>query len=245
MNHLHQVIDSVKERTMTVQETIPGDLELKFLSDLFRLSANAVCFNAGDAEDIGAIGAIVSLIRLPYDVCWIEFNAKGTIVGAMCKATSTEGFFKILPFLKGGGSRWSMLDIIVVDASTDNVKYLTAAATVETHRVIGSIVCRFLSALNCTNVRRLEERPPEALNKARVRRGKQPLFSTWTLSINIPKERRDSSALGGSHASPRVHLRRGHPREYKPGMWTWVQPCAVGAKENGMIHKDYVAAIRK
>lgn len=22
-------------------------------------------------------------------------------------------------------------------------------------------------------------------------------------------------------------------------LWTWVQPCAVGAKENGMVHKDY------
>lgn len=72
----------------------------------------------------------------------------------------------------------------------------------------------------------------------------QPLFSTWTLSINIPKERRESVALGCSHASPRVHLRRGHPREYRPGLWTWVQPCAVGAKENGMIHKDYRAVTR-
>lgn len=245
MNHLHQVIDSAKERTMTIQETIPKESELKFVSELFRLSANAVCFNGGDAEDIGAIGAIVSLIKLPYDVCWIEFNARGTIAGAMCEATSKDGVFNVLPFLKGGGSSWSMLDIMVIDASSDNVKYLTTEAAADTYRAIGGIVCRFLSALNCTNVRKIEERPSAALNKARIRRGKQPLFSTWTLSISIPKERRDSVALGGSHASPRVHLRRGHPREYKPGLWTWVQPCAVGAKENGMIHKDYKAVVSK
>ncbi len=45
--------------------------------------------------------------------------------------------------------------------------------------------------------------------------------------------------FGGTHASPRLHLRRGHPRQYAPGKYCWVQPCVVGNKAAGMVHKDY------
>jgi len=43
----------------------------------------------------------------------------------------------------------------------------------------------------------------------------------------------------GTHASPALHLRRGHARQYSPGLYTWVQPCIVGNKKDGLVHKDY------
>jgi hypothetical protein len=45
--------------------------------------------------------------------------------------------------------------------------------------------------------------------------------------------------VGGAHASPRLHLRRGHARQFAPGKWTWVRDCAVGNKVAGVISKDY------
>lgn len=93
--------------------------------------------------------------------------------------------------------------------------------------------------MNCTNVGRQEHKPDAALQKARAKRGKQPLFSYWTLELN-GRDGGAAQSFGGTHASPRVHLRRGHPRQYAPGKWTWVQPHAVGNRELGMVHKDYV-----
>lgn len=242
MNHLHEVIESVKSRSATVQETIPSQSETDIIANFMRMSKDAICFDAGDGLDIANINGISSLIRLPYRICWIEFVVDGVIVAAMCETLGeSPAMFHLLPFTKRRGANWHMMDIMAIDATSHLVKYISTPEQQEWYKAIGAVISRFLSALNCTNVGRVETNPPTALNKARVRRGKQPLFSTWTLSISIPKERRDSLALGGSHASPRVHLRRGHPREYKPGLWTWVQPCAVGAKESGMIHKDYKA----
>ena len=43
---------------------------------------------------------------------------------------------------------------------------------------------------------------------------------------------------GGTHASPRVHLRRGHIRKIADGRTVWVQACVVGSK-HGMVLKDY------
>ena len=93
--------------------------------------------------------------------------------------------------------------------------------------------------MNCSNIIKVEHNPDEKLQKARIKRGKKPLFSYWTLQLSIPNEREEGASLGGTHASPRVHLRRGHARQYAPGKYTWVQPCAVGNKSLGVIHKDY------
>lgn len=249
MNHLHEVLDAIESKRATVQDTIPEDKELGIVKLFLSMAKDAVCFNAGDGIEIGNLSGIAELIRLPFNVCWVEFfvNAaspdnRRVLFGAMCEMSGTD--INVVPIVKNTKNQtWHIMDVMVirVDVSTKLINYLTTPEMQNWYTSIGGILVRFLSALNCTNVRAIEESPPAALNKARIRRGKQPLFSTWTLSISIPKDRRDSSALGGSHASPRVHLRRGHPREYRPGSWTWVQPCAVGAKENGMIHKDYKA----
>jgi len=102
------------------------------------------------------------------------------------------------------------------------------------------VLSTFLSALNCNNVKQIEHKPNQKLQNARQKRGKYPLFSHWTLELSIPKSSKGKSKLIGTHASPRVHLRRGHPRQYSPGKWTWVQACVVG-RGKGIITKDYSA----
>jgi hypothetical protein len=95
---------------------------------------------------------------------------------------------------------------------------------------------KFVAAMHCGNVTQKQTRPADRLNRARVKRGKKPLFSYWTLHLSRSEA---GEALGGTHDSPRVHLRRGHPRQYAPGKYTWVQPHVVGNKTLGMVHKDY------
>jgi hypothetical protein len=47
-------------------------------------------------------------------------------------------------------------------------------------------------------------------------------------------------ALGGSHASPRMHWRRGHVRTLADGRKVQVKPCVVGDVARGTIAHDYV-----
>lgn len=49
-------------------------------------------------------------------------------------------------------------------------------------------------------------------------------------------------AKGGTHASPRLHWRRGHIRHLAQRT-TWVRPTLVGSSDAGIIAHDYVAAV--
>lgn len=99
------------------------------------------------------------------------------------------------------------------------------------------VISSFLSCINCCNVKQVEHQAPRQPGKASTNR--KPLYSYWTLEIDKSKNQTMGLPLGGTHASPRIHLRRGHARQYKPGVYCWVQPCLVGKKEAGVIHKDY------
>ena len=80
--------------------------------------------------------------------------------------------------------------------------------------------------------------PDKNKNKMRRARGKMPLFTYKVLTIG--KKKRKSRHLGGTHASPRSHLRRGHYRTSPKGVRYWVQPCMVKGETEGFVHKDYV-----
>ena len=80
--------------------------------------------------------------------------------------------------------------------------------------------------------------PDAKLNKMRRARGKVPLFTYKVLTIG--KKKRKSQQLGGTHASPRSHLRRGYYRTSRKGIHHWVQPCMVKGNTDGFVHKDYI-----
>lgn len=102
-----------------------------------------------------------------------------------------------------------------------------------------SIVWRAFAVMACSNVRTRDHQPDAALNKKRAKAGKVPLVSYKTLEIVVPNTRYEGGGSGGgTHASPRVHLRRGHIRKIADGRTVWVQACVVGSK-HGMVLKDY------
>lgn len=83
-----------------------------------------------------------------------------------------------------------------------------------------------------------EDMPPhKGQNRMRRARGKAPLFTYKVLTIG--KRKRRSQYKGGTHASPRSHLRRGYYRMSKNGKRHWVQPCMVKGETPGFVHKDY------
>lgn len=76
-----------------------------------------------------------------------------------------------------------------------------------------SAVMDLCEALACANVKtECIQRVDPAVNQRRIANGKTPLHETWCLTVEVPHTEPRSAALGGTHASPRQHLRRGHIR---------------------------------
>lgn len=237
MNHLRDFLDCIDGGTYP---SIGPDSESADFDRYIREAQNAICFFGGDGEGISKLQAIDDLAVLPFDVCWFEFfgidNGNQVTIGIV--AIKNADGFDLCAFHKRGG-RWYY--VCEVQSLVTPGKILLYQGWPELgvgfHTNQSYLVRAFLSAMNCTNVARTEHRQPDKLQKARTKRGKKPLFSYWTLELT--RDRAEGTQLGGTHSSPRLHLRRGHPRQYAPNKWTWVQPCAVGNKALGMVHKDY------
>lgn len=80
--------------------------------------------------------------------------------------------------------------------------------------------------------------PNTFINKKRIKKGKLPLFDWHTVTIERSSAQR--APAGGTHASPRLHDRRGHWRKHPSGRQVWVKPCKVGDARLGVVFKDYV-----
>lgn len=96
---------------------------------------------------------------------------------------------------------------------------------------VGAVVS-FLNAMACTNVAasRIQAR------KAKKVKGALPFDEYHVLTI---KSKGSSVDLGGSHRSPREHLRRGHIRRLSDGRRLWINATVVNAGVGGVITKDY------
>jgi hypothetical protein len=95
------------------------------------------------------------------------------------------------------------------------------------------------SVINCANVGAATIEPQAALNKKRLASGKQPFFTYKVLQLTGEGRADVASAAGGAHASPRMHLRRGHLRRLQSKV-IWVRPTMVGATADaGFVAKDY------
>ena len=80
-----------------------------------------------------------------------------------------------------------------------------------------------------------------AVNAKRIKKGKRPFFE-WT-TVEIKPRAAVSESAGGTHASPKPHLRRGHVRRYKSGKVVAIKSMIVNKHkmpEEGFIFHDYV-----
>lgn len=106
------------------------------------------------------------------------------------------------------------------------------------------VLLQACSVLNCANVTTVDLVPPAALNKKRQARDKEPFFTYKVLQLT--EERKAAgSGTGGTHASARMHLRRGHLRRLESRA-VWVRPTTVNAGSKlGSVHKDYAMPSRQ
>lgn len=74
-------------------------------------------------------------------------------------------------------------------------------------------------------------------NRRKIAQGKLPSYDWTTVVVTAMPPKGESK--GGTHASPRLHDRRGHLRRLRSGKNVWVKPHKVGDAKLGTIFHDY------
>ncbi|RLA17455.1 MAG: hypothetical protein DRQ62_14945 [Gammaproteobacteria bacterium] len=185
-------------------------------------------------------------VKLPYELCYFEFYGSSILAREHVDDCILFQVFFNLP-----GKNWLIIPpkiMLVLDTTIGRIfplknQQLFSEISKEKQlaELIGATVgfmIRFLVAFNCSNTYIENNSPSIKLQKSRIKKGKLPLFEYKTLHINMNNTRVKKQPGAGTHASPKVHLRRGHIRKLEKED-IWVQPCVVGSKENGIIYKDY------
>ncbi len=207
-------------------------------------------------------------IRLPYPMTVLEFNATETekrvviaveemYLGEMLPRIAVYSFIQLtgpttpvvrwfpgfeIVFLKvdktpverEGSIEFSVLDLL---KNPPRLNIVSEKIRMNTDQ-LALRVLSLIQALQCCNVDVETIPAPHKLNAKRIAKGKLPFVEYKILTVG-----HDPSALavpmGGSHASPRQHLRRGHIRRLTDARTVWVNQCMVGNPNKGSVIKDY------
>ena len=119
--------------------------------------------------------------------------------------------------------------------------YNTMIETIEKNTAFKStIVALYMMTMNKNTFYMSVPTPEEAAtNRKRMSKGKKPLIE-FKMAVIEGKKTMMSSTPHGTHASPRLHWRRGHWRTLtKSGKKTWIAPMEVGDEGNGRVIKTY------
>lgn len=244
MNHYRELLERDGNGGLLVHPAFDAAAIASARGDLAEHGEQAICFDMGDVESLEGIRVEEADldIELPYPVCWFEFACGqtgqqqllwGLLVMRAGERIRIVGFSRV----RGAWMLTWLADGPKVMGKDVNVTFPDGFENAA-WACIG-LLLKFLTALQCRNVVRLQLDPPAALNKARLKRGKQPLFSYWVLHLQSERQARGEALSKSDRAGPRVHLRRGHVRRCASGIKTWVAECIVGNAKAGMVHKDY------
>ena len=244
-----------------------------FLNEL----KNSIQFNFGDFYDLYSFFGIdiqrdkvlndffiktVGKMNFPFEKSYFEFSAnKSATIKDTCSIifSGEEKFIHIVSCHKDNQTKKFFLNPVYLQISKDSlyrqetygINFLPENFR-EYFRIwlsaTAAICVIAQKILQCKNISTEKNYPPEALNKKRIKQGKQPLFTYHTLVVNPMSEKTRSD---GPHETTgikqRLHFCRGHFKEYTEqnklfgkhtGLYWW-QPMVRGNKELGLVHKDY------
>lgn len=147
--------------------------------------------------------------------------------------------------LKAVGLELRANEISQVEAEHDLLR--TQSEMIKLDREIAYTVITMLiksvEIFSCSNVHLQRNNADVPVGRKISDSGNLPQFSYHTVHIKTNKESTERSVGGGNkHASPRLHLRRGHIRRLQSGVKVWVSSCLVGDKNKGIIMSDYKVA---
>ena len=143
----------------------------------------------------------------------------------------------------GGASMWhgKYMEPFAYLLTDEGIRYYKKdrAINQEEVRPAFRMVCAALVKLAERSANAYQPVPQDSfINRKRAAKGKSPISFDWH-TVEIGSRQVKNEPQGGTHASPRLHDRRGHWRTGKSGAKVWVKACKVGNASNGVVFKDY------
>lgn len=235
----------------------------EFVNRLGALLNGAIVFFCGEVENVHNIINIKAIeetlitgkFKIPYQNVLFEFNDNGTRIALHLANyedyTRMSTFISRKDYFSGG---WYLSSVILDINNEDHTSRFGYISDINDElnesgekmvKIYFTILNQVLLLLHCKNIVKKENKPPEKLNKKRIKNGKLPLFSYYTLHIKDSINSNSKNVLGDHN---RIHLCRGHFKHYTKenplfgkltGMYWW-QPHVRGQNKDGIIMKDYV-----
>lgn len=165
-----------------------------------------------------------------YEVVYGERTRAGNIPISIISAGIYVGYppKDVLEYLPGKNKASIVIrDIHYIDAGVQASFSQKEFANGMAEQIFQNIAA-LLGLLNARGVTLVDQPAPEKLNKARARKGLHPISASKKVLIRVGDRRVSVSGHSGSHASPRMHWRRGHVRRLESGKIVKVRPHLVG-----------------
>jgi hypothetical protein len=183
--------------------------------------------------------------RFPFPVSVIEREVEGNHWVTLLTEIGESGtILMMLFFLHRGKFESGGITILYNPAEQADRQFQAPNQPKTSLGVVDSLITEFSTLLimfdQLANGEFLSEHreAPRILNQRRKRQRKQPLRAHHILKP-APRKTEAAGSMGGTHASPRLHLRRGHYRQYANGIKRWIKPSWVGDKARGVLTKTY------
>lgn len=184
-------------------------------------------------------------MRPPFEKCVVCFEGKSTNHERMRMHMITAGtdteegiFLAVWRYAPNTRPIESPMMVYMVDGV---VKYAPVDADENIDERHASMILGFVSAWLASLSRRTESYVPSVqqtfTNRRKIAQGKPPTYE-WRTVIVEPTQAKQPHR-GGTHASPRLHDRRGHLRRLRSGKNVWVRDCKVGDPSKGIVFHDY------
>lgn len=184
--------------------------------------------------------------RPPFEKCFVVWQGK----------TKSHASYEVLMLVAGDdpldgitvsiwkgptGTRLRPIPAMFYLIEEDKIRYGSVSDAEPVDKELAELMMAQIGAWYSAMDKRVEVYVPSIketfTNRRKIQQGKLPTYDWTTIWIEPAKPR--SEGKGGTHASPRLHDRRGHLRRLANGKNVWVKSCKVGDASKGAIFHDY------
>lgn len=185
--------------------------------------------------------------RPPFDKCFVVWQGKtrhhpSYIVLMMVAGEDPDEGITVSMWKGPTGTRLMPIPAMFYYIEGDIIQYGPVNENEPVEKELAELMLAQVGAWYGAMDRRIEAYVPSMqntfTNRRKIKMGKLPTYDWTTVYIEPSKPRTEGK--GGTHASPRLHDRRGHLRRLKTGKNVWVKAHRVGDPSKGAIFHDYV-----
>lgn len=183
------------------------------------------------------------MFKLPYPVCCIVgTQANGTAFVLRLQTSDTAKSMSVTGIFDWNNGQGQFgFDPLLLTLTDQGIQASTPEGEPpenENFRPVLRHIEDFLLALEGGQTAYVPKARPSFINSKRAAKGKGPVLFDWH-TVTIGPRPEPHGSKGGTHASPRLHDRRGHWRTTASGKRVWVKDCKVGDASRGVVFKDY------